>query len=120
MEVSRLIIETLLDTGDNLLCPVLLLPEPGLGHQEADGQGDEGGQGGQEAGQDDEGGQGGQDQQEGGQRHKHQGGLPGQARVERGEELGGAGDRRLNVSCILPRIKLDTYLTSDFSLLVRN
>ena len=87
MEVSRLIIETLLDTtGEYLLCLVVLVTEPGPGHQEA--------------GQSDEGGQGGQHQQEGGQRHQHQGGLPGQARVERGEELGGAGDKRLNVSAV--------------------
>ena len=81
MKVSWLIKGTLLDTLQYLRCLELLVTEPGPGHQEA-GQGNEGGQGGQY-------------QEEGGQSDQHQGGLPGEARVERGEELGWAGDRRL-------------------------
>ena len=79
MVVSRLIIETLLDTGECLQLRLLLtdpgelVSEPGPGHQQA-GQGDQGGQGGQR-------------QQHHGQSDQHQPRLPGQTRVECREEL---------------------------------
>ena len=79
MDVSGLIMETLLDTGECLQLRLLLsdpgelVSEPGPGHQQT-GQGDQGGQGGQR-------------QQHQGQRDQHQPRLPGQTRVECREEL---------------------------------